>query len=108
MREDGMARMITGGAVAVLTIGTVTVGLWLDRSQRALIDGGHCQQVMEVLYTPPPVATTQCYGEGSGPPCSTFYSQADPYLRTLWRCANPNPGGDDIEFWRRSAERHGR
>lgn len=103
MQEYRLAKLISGGAAVLMATGIAVVAAMQDRHQRGLITGGHCERVMEALYTPPPIATTYCYGEGSGPPCSTFYSQPDPYLRTLWRC-KAEGGRAPEEFWRRSAE----
>ena len=100
-RDFATGIMATGGLV--LTAGVVGLAITIDRHERDLIKGGHCRAVTEVLYTPPPTATTSCYG--SNPPiCSTHFIQADPYFRTLWRCHDPEREGREMEFWRRSRD----
>ena len=88
---------------AALTIGTIGLAISADRHERDLILSGHCRAVTEVLYTPPPTARTSCYGENP-PTCSTYFYQADPYFRTLWRCKDPERDGKPVEFWRRSRD----
>lgn len=94
-------------SVGVLAIAIgVAAGILRDRYERALLAGGSCELVMEVLHTPAPEYHTSCYGN---PPtsCNTWSSQPDPYLRSLWRCPDPARDGARVEFWRRSAERGG-
>ena len=82
----------------------VMLGMWAiqqDRHERALVAGGHCVKITEALYTPPPSAHSSCYGDGAYRSCSTRYSQADPYMRSLWRCQDDD---DTREFWRRTSE----
>lgn len=100
-------KLIMGGIGSLMIVGAVTSAIITDRHERDLIKAGHCQKVLEALYTPPPTAHTSCYGEGSGPPCSTRYSQPDPYLRSLWHCTDPEGDGRRVEFWRRTAEERG-
>lgn len=100
---------LLGGAVGVTVLAGVSVMAFLDnRHEMELIAGGHCQKVMEALYTPPPRAHTSCSGEGSSQYCSTWYSQADPYMRSLWRCTDPSREGRGVEFWRRTSEEYGK
>lgn len=89
--------------VLAIAIGAAA-GILRDRYERALLASGNCEFVMEVLHTPAPEHHTSCYGT---PPtsCSTWSSQPDPYLRSLWRCPDPDRDGARVEFWRRSAER---
>jgi hypothetical protein len=78
-----------------------------NRHERELIAGGQCQKVMEALYTPPLHATTSC--SSTNPPiCSTSVYQADPYMRSLWRCTDPSRDGQGVEFWRATAEEFGK
>lgn len=91
--------------VGILIVGTLVAAWTQDRRQRALLASGRCIQLVEALYTPPPRAHTSCYGDGTSQSCSTWYSQPDPYLRTLWRCPDPDRDGRQVEFWRRTAER---
>ena len=72
-----------------------------DRHERALVAGGHCLKVTETLYTPPPSAHRSCFGDGAHRSCTTRYYQADPYMRSLWRCQDE---GETKEFWRRTSE----
>ena len=72
-----------------------------DHHERALVAGGHCLKITEALYTPPPSAHSSCYGDGAYRSCTTRYYQADPYMRSLWRCQDDN---DTREFWRRTSE----
>lgn len=92
------------GIVALLGIGALAVSI--DREERALILGGHCTKIMEALYTPPPRAHRTCHGD-QGQYCSTWFSQPDPYLRSLWRCIDPEDGRAH-EFWRRTSEEFGK
>lgn len=93
------------GIAACLGIGALAITI--DREERALIKGGHCTKVMEALYTPPPSAHSSCHGDGASRYCSTRYSQRDPYLRSLWRCVDPEDGRAH-EFWRRTSEEFGK
>lgn len=97
-------KLVLGGVGGLVFVGAVTSAVIVDRHERDLIASGHCQKVLEALYTPPPSAHTSCYGAGNGPPCSTWYSQPDPYLRSLWHCTDPERDGRGLEFWRRTAE----
>lgn len=103
MRAPVNTKLIGGavGLVAILGIGAAAV--MQDGHERALLAGGHCQKLMEALYTPPPSANTTC--SGSNPPlCTTSVYQADSYLRSLWRCTDPEADGRSVEFWRRTTE----
>lgn len=91
----GLVIMVVVGGIAYLR----------DRYERALLAGGGCTAVIEALYTPPPRAHSSCSGDSGSQSCTTWYSQPDPYLRTLWRCPDPDHAGARVEFWRRSAER---
>lgn len=96
---------LIGGAVGALAIGTVTLmAVQNDRHERALLASGGCKAVTEALYTPPPSAHTSCSGDAESRRCNTWYSQPDPYFRTLWRCTDPDRGGKRVEFWRRSTD----
>ena len=100
---------LLGGAVgAIVLVGVSVMAIQENRHERELIAGGHCQKVMEALYTPPPRAHTSCSGEGSTRYCSTWYSQGDPYMRSLWRCADPSRDGRGVEFWRATSEELGK
>lgn len=79
-----------------------------DRHERALVAGGHCLKITEALYTPPPSARRSCFGNEASQTCTTRYHQPDPYMRSLWRCADPDNGNKPTEFWRRSAEEFSR
>lgn len=104
MIGDDTLKLIGGAVGLTAIVGFGAAAVIEDRHERALLAGGHCRKVMEALYTPPPSAHTSCYGTNGGPPCSTWYSQPDPYPRSLWRCADPDAGGKGVEFWRRTAE----
>lgn len=95
------SKLIIPSIGTALTVGTIGLAISADRHERDLIRGGHCRAATEVLYTPPPIATTSCSG-GNPPVCSTYFHQADPYFRTLWHCKDPDRNGKPIEFWRRS------
>lgn len=100
---------LLGGAVgASVLVGISAMAVLQDRHERELIAGGHCQKVMEALYSPPPSAHTSCSGEGSSRYCSTSYSQGDSYMRSLWRCTDPSREGRGVEFWRATAEEYGK
>lgn len=95
-----------GAAIGLtITVGTIGDAIMQDRHERALLASGKCQAVAESLYTPPPSAHTSCCGDADSRSCSTYYTQPDPYLRTLWRCPDSDKGGALVEFWRRSTER---
>lgn len=89
-------------------LGAVILLVWLvlwyvqDRYERRLLAAGQCDKIMEALYTPPPRATTWCSDDGTS--CRTHYYQADPYMRSLWRCVDPGRDGARVEFWRRTSE----
>lgn len=106
MRMSGEAMGKAAAATLVLLVlaGALMVASWKDQRERDLLSSGTCTLVMEALYTPPPVGHTSCHGDQSRS-CTTWYSQADPYLRKLWRCPDPEREGVEVEFWRRSAER---
>lgn len=96
---------LVGGAVAVSAIvGVIAVAVSLDRHERALIASGHCRALTEQLYTPPPMVQTQCSGSGQSLSCFTYTIPMAPYFRTLWRCVDPDKGGAQTEFWRRSTD----
>lgn len=99
-----LGKLVGGAVAALIAVGTLMLAIRQDRYERALLAGGDCTLVLETLYTPPPVAHTTCVGEQSRS-CTTWYSQPDPYLRSLWRCPDPERAGAQVEFWRRSAER---
>ncbi len=69
MREDGLAKLVAGGAVALVTIAGAALAVIQDRFERGLLDGGHCERIMEALYTPPPSLTTIC--SSTNPPICT-------------------------------------
>lgn len=102
------AATVGKAAAAVIAIAAVVWGLLQDRHERALVAGGHCTKITEALYSPPPSARSSCYGEGASQTCTTHYYQADPYMRSLWRCADPEGGGRVREFWRRTTEEFGK
>lgn len=93
------------GGLALVTIAGVWLAWAQDQRQRNLLDSGTCTAVIEALYTPPPRAHSSCSGDSGSQSCTTWYSQPDPYLRTLWRCPDPDRDGARVEFWRRSSER---
>jgi hypothetical protein len=94
-----------GAAIGLtITVGTIGYAIMQDRHERALLASGKCQAVAESLYTPAPTAHTSCYGPTESRRCSTYFTQPDPYFRTLWRCADPETSGALVEFWRRSTE----
>lgn len=97
------ARMIGWGACAMF-IGMSLMVIQKYRHESALLASGDCKAVTEALYTPPPTAHTSCYGDADSRRCNTWYSQPDPYFRTLWRCTDPDQGGKLVEFWRRSTD----
>lgn len=101
-------RLISGAVGLTVLIGIGTMAVIESRHQRELIDGGHCQKVMEALYTPPPTITTTCSPVGTSRICNSSYYQAPPYMRSLWRCTDPSRDGQGVEFWRRTAEEAGR
>lgn len=101
-------REIGGIGALVVTVVGLTLAYINDRRQRELLARGDCAKVTEALYTPPPVARTSCSGQDGSHSCTTWYQQADPYMRSLWRCTDPAEGGKASEFWRRTAEEHGR
>lgn len=91
-------------ATVVSVVVMMPLGIWAfqqDRHERALVADGHCVKITEALYTPPPSAHSSCYGDGAHRSCTTRYYQADPYMRSLWRCQDDN---DTREFWRRTSE----
>lgn len=99
---------LLGGAVgATVLVGVSAMAILENRHERELIAGGHCQKILEALYTPPHRAHSSCYGDGPDRVCSTWYTQPDPYMRSLWRCADPSREGSGVEFWRRTAEELG-
>lgn len=94
-----------GGVLAgVLTIAIVVASIVQDRRERALLATGLCDKITEALYTPPPSYHTDCYGSGASQSCYTYVTQHQPYMRSLWRCADPEQEGHVEEFWRRTAE----
>lgn len=91
--------------------GLIAILVWAvqqDRHERALVKGGHCVKITEALYTPPPSSRRSCFGDGASQTCTTRYHQSDPYMRSLWRCADPDNGNKPTEFWRRSIEEFSR
>lgn len=104
MIEHRLAKMMAGTLIVSLTGGIAVFAVLQSRHQLELIRGGHCRKIMEALYTPPPQAHSSCYGEGATRYCSTYYTQADPYMRSLWRCTDPERHDHPTEFWRRTAE----
>ncbi len=99
---------LLGGAVgATVLVGISAMAVLESRHQRELIAGGHCQKILEALYTPPPQARTSC--SSTNPPvCSTSIWQGDSYMRSLWRCTDPSREGRGVEFWRATAEEYGK
>lgn len=105
-RLPSTAHPVGIGLAIVLIAAAAVATVVQDRRERALLDGGYCTKVTEVLYTPPPSAHTHCYGDGPAQSCHTSYTQADPYMRSLWRCSDPERDGRTVEFWRRTAEEY--
>lgn len=103
-----VTKLAGGAAGLVALVGLGTMLVMADRHERALVAGGHCTKITEALYTPPPSARSSCYGEGASQTCTTRYYQADPYMRSLWRCTDPEDGGRASEFWRRTTEEFGK
>jgi hypothetical protein len=101
-------KLLSGAVGATVIVGIGAMAIIEDQRERELIAGGHCQKVMEALYTPPPRAQSSCSGDGSSQNCSTWYSQSDSYMRSLWRCADPSREGQGVEFWRPTAEEFGK
>lgn len=98
-------------ATGLLATGMACLAIWgivgavkQDRHERELVASGQCERVTETLFTPPPVAHSSCYGDEASRSCTTWYTQADPYLRTLWRCREVAETDKIVEFWRRSSE----
>lgn len=104
MMEDRLAKALAGTLIVALTGGIAVFAVMQSRHQLELIRGGHCRKIMEALYTPPPQAHSSCYGEGATRHCSTYYTQADPFMRSLWRCVDPDRPDLPTEFWRQTAE----
>lgn len=103
MNRDGLK--LAGGAVgAGLIVAAVIGGVVNDQKQRTLVASGVCTKLTEAIYTPPPSAHSSCHGEGPSQSCSTYYTQSDPYLRSLWRCPKDGDQGGVVEFWRRTTE----
>lgn len=92
----------------VLVLAFLVWAIQQDRHERALVAQGLCTKITEALYSPPPRASTRCHGSGSSSSCSTSYYQSDPYMRSLWRCRDPEQSGRQVEFWRRTTEEDGR
>jgi len=101
---DGIATVVAAALVIILVCAAFAVAVRLDNRQLRLITSGKCHAIAEALYTPPPSAHSNCYGDAATRHCTTFYSQPDPYLRTLYRCSDPDKGGKRTEFWRRSTD----
>ena len=100
-RDDDAARAL-GALLGFCLLIVLLIFAWRhDRHERALVAGGHCLKITEALYTPPPSAHSSCYGDGAHRSCTTRYYQADPYMRSLWRCQDDD---DTREFWRRTSE----
>lgn len=99
-----LASVIGGGIAFAVMIMLVVLSIRQDRHERALIAAGVCETVTEALYVPPPVAHSSCHGEGAASYCTTYYTQSDPYLRTLWHCRDQDDAGRVSEFWRSSSE----
>lgn len=106
--QDHIARGMAAALGGVFVIALLIWAVVQDRHQRALVDAGHCTKIAEALYTPPPTGHMSCHGAGDSRYCTTRYHQPDPYMRSLWRCADPAEAGRVSEFWRRTAEEHGR
>lgn len=97
------ARRLSVVLVLVFVAIVVAATIIQNRKQVQLISNGFCKVVTEALYTPPPVAHSTCTGGiNTTQHCQTYYTQSDPYMRTLWRCADPKRGDKVSEFWRRS------
>ncbi len=103
MSQEAMGHAAAGAVGLLVLVGLMMLGFQRDKRERELLASGTCTLLMEALYTPPPVAHTSCGAEGRN--CTTSFSQADPYMRSLWRCPDPERAGAEVEFWRRSAER---
>lgn len=103
-RPGDLASIFGGAVVATLCVVLMVWLFQLDRHERALVAGGHCSKITETLYTPPPTGRTSCHGDGARQYCTTRYDQPDPYMRSLWRCMDPERDGRRVEFWRRTAE----
>lgn len=101
-------KLLMGAFSLTAIVGFVGFDIVQERQQRALIADGHCTKVMEALYSPPPRAHSSCYGDGASRYCSTYYTQADPYMRSLWRCRSPEADARPKEFWRATAEEFAR
>ena len=100
-RDDDAAKALGTLAGFCLIIVLLVWAVRQDRHERAMIASGHCLKITEALYTPPPSAHSSCYGDGAHRSCTTRYYQADPYMRSLWRCQDKD---DTREFWRRTSE----
>jgi len=102
--NDGLGKLVGGTVAGLVAVGSIVVAVRQDSYERALLAGGDCALIMEALYTPPPTGTTIC-SSYDPPICTTSFFQPDPYMRSLWRCPDPERDGAQVEFWRRSAER---
>ena len=105
LQRDNLKALMVGGCSATVIAASIGYAIMQDHHQRALLASGKCQAVAESLYTPAPSAHTSCWGSAEHRQCSTYYTQPDPYFRTMWRCADPEQGGELVEFWRRSTDR---
>lgn len=105
---DALAKGIGTGFVGALGLMLLFWAVEQDRHEQQLVADGYCSKITETLYTPPPRASTHCYGPDGSRWCSTSYSQPDPYMRSLWRCRDPEKQGQRVEFWRRTSEEAGR
>ena len=102
------AKVLAGAVGACVMLGLTTAVVMQDRHERALVASGQCEKLREELFAPAPVAHSSCHGDPSFQSCTTYFTQADPYLRSLWRCKDPEARSGVAEFWRRTAEEHGR
>ncbi|MGD9862543.1 MAG: hypothetical protein AB7S99_04955 [Pseudodonghicola sp.] len=95
---------IGGALAAVLAIAIIVASIVQDSRERALLAAGLCDKITEALYTPPPSYHTDCYGADASQSCYTYVTEHQPYMRSLWRCADPEQEGRVHKFWRRSSE----
>jgi hypothetical protein len=105
IRDQRDMLKLAGGAVgaAIIAVG-LAQAVKQNRHELDLLVGGKCHALTEALYTPLPRAHSSCRGDADHRYCSTYYTQSDPYLRTLYRCTDPDRGGKQVEFWRRSTD----
>lgn len=95
---------IGAAAATFIFVGVFCMALREHGRRDAMVKSGLCKAVTEQLYTPPPSSHTSCYGDEKYRHCNTYFTQSDPYLRTLWRCPEPDTLGESTEFWRRTSK----